>query len=114
MTIAATDTMRRLIPSVKLGYSLDQEFYVSDAVFKADMDALVNPKAAIISEPYRDSKDFTPSRISAKNFGNTSESQALSGIAIFDDSTGWKDSLSNASLRITFFTSKSLPGIGAS
>ena len=44
MTQAQTDMMRRLIADVDLGYSFDQDFYVSDAVFKADMDAIISRK----------------------------------------------------------------------
>ncbi len=44
MTDAQTEIMRRLIANVKIGYSFDQEFYVSDAVFKADMEHVISRK----------------------------------------------------------------------
>jgi Rieske 2Fe-2S family protein len=44
MTDAQTEIMRRLITNVKIGYSFDQEFYVSDAVFKADMEHVISRK----------------------------------------------------------------------
>ncbi|MFM8500084.1 MAG: aromatic ring-hydroxylating oxygenase subunit alpha [Chakrabartia sp.] len=44
MTDAQTEMMRRLIANVKIGYSFDQEFYVSDAVFKADMERVISRK----------------------------------------------------------------------
>jgi phenylpropionate dioxygenase-like ring-hydroxylating dioxygenase large terminal subunit len=44
MTDAQTEMMRRLIANVKIGYSFDQEFYVSDAVFKADMEHVISRK----------------------------------------------------------------------
>jgi phenylpropionate dioxygenase-like ring-hydroxylating dioxygenase large terminal subunit len=44
MTDAQTETMRRLIADVKIGYSFDQDFYVSDTVFKADMEHVISRK----------------------------------------------------------------------
>jgi phenylpropionate dioxygenase-like ring-hydroxylating dioxygenase large terminal subunit len=39
-----TDTMTRLAANTRVGYSFDQEFYASDAVFKADMDRVISQK----------------------------------------------------------------------
>ena len=39
-----TDMMARLAANTRVGYSFDQEFYASDAVFKADMDHVISQK----------------------------------------------------------------------
>jgi phenylpropionate dioxygenase-like ring-hydroxylating dioxygenase large terminal subunit len=36
--------MQRLAANTRVGYSFEQEFYTSDAVFKADMDAIISQK----------------------------------------------------------------------
>ena len=36
--------MQRLAANTRVGYSFDQEFYASDAVFKADMDRIISQK----------------------------------------------------------------------
>ncbi len=38
------DMMNRLAANTRVGYSFDQEFYASDAVFKADMDRVISQK----------------------------------------------------------------------
>ena len=37
-------TMQRLAANTRVGYSFEQEFYTSDAVFKADMDEVISQK----------------------------------------------------------------------
>ena len=37
-------TMQRLAADIRVGYSLEQEFYTSDAVFQADMDEVISQK----------------------------------------------------------------------
>ena len=37
-------TMQRLAANTRVGYSFEQEFYTSDAVFKADMDRVISQK----------------------------------------------------------------------
>ena len=44
MSDTPADVMRRLAANTRVGYSFDQEFYTSDAVFKADMDAVISRK----------------------------------------------------------------------
>lgn len=44
MTEKQTEYMQRLMNDVRVGYSLPQEFYTSDAVFKTDMDMLISRK----------------------------------------------------------------------
>jgi phenylpropionate dioxygenase-like ring-hydroxylating dioxygenase large terminal subunit len=44
MTYEQTDIMRRLASNTRVGYSFDQEFYTSDAVFKADMNQIISRK----------------------------------------------------------------------
>jgi Rieske 2Fe-2S family protein len=44
MSDTPAEVMRRLAANTRVGYSFDQEFYTSDAVFKADMDAVVSHK----------------------------------------------------------------------
>ena len=39
-----TDLMSRLAANTRVGYSFDQEFYTSDAVFKADFDQVISQK----------------------------------------------------------------------
>jgi phenylpropionate dioxygenase-like ring-hydroxylating dioxygenase large terminal subunit len=39
-----TELMSRLAANTRIGYSFDQEFYTSDAVFKADMDQIISRK----------------------------------------------------------------------
>ena len=40
MTDSPLHTMQRLAANTRVGYSFDQEFYTSDAVFSADMDQI--------------------------------------------------------------------------
>ena len=54
MTDTSLHTMQRLAANTRVGYSFDQEFYTSDAVFKADMDQIISQKwilAGHISRP---------------------------------------------------------------
>ncbi len=44
MSDTPAEVMRRLAANTRVGYSFDQEFYTSDAVFKADMDVVVSHK----------------------------------------------------------------------
>ena len=44
MTDSQTGMMTRLAANTRVGYSFDQEFYTSDAVFKADMDRVISQK----------------------------------------------------------------------
>ena len=44
MTDTQSQMMQRLVAQTRVGYSFDQEFYTSDAVFKADMAAIISRK----------------------------------------------------------------------
>ncbi|WP_394999588.1 aromatic ring-hydroxylating dioxygenase subunit alpha [Sphingomonas sp.] len=44
ITSASLQTMRRLAATTRAGYSFDQEYYVSDAVFQADMEQVIGQK----------------------------------------------------------------------
>ena len=44
MTETQSQMMQRLAANTRVGYSFDQEFYTSDAVFKADMDSIISRK----------------------------------------------------------------------
>lgn len=44
MNDTSTDLMRRLAANTRVGYSFEQEFYTSEAVFKADMDQIISRK----------------------------------------------------------------------
>ena len=44
MTETSHGTMQRLAAQTRMGYSFDQEFYTSDAVFKADFDQVISQK----------------------------------------------------------------------
>ncbi len=44
MTSASLVTMQRLAATTRAGYSFDQEYYVSDAVFQADMEQVIGQK----------------------------------------------------------------------
>jgi phenylpropionate dioxygenase-like ring-hydroxylating dioxygenase large terminal subunit len=44
MTQTQTEMMQRLAANTRMGYSLAQEFYTSDAVFQADMDQVISQK----------------------------------------------------------------------
>ena len=44
MTEIQHDLMHRLAANTRVGYSFEQEFYTSDAVFKADMDQIISRK----------------------------------------------------------------------
>ena len=44
MSETSDDTMQRLVADARLGYSLEQEFYTSEAVFAADMERVIGRK----------------------------------------------------------------------
>ena len=44
MSETSAQLMQRLAANTRVGYSFDQEFYTSDAVFKADMDQIISRK----------------------------------------------------------------------
>ena len=44
MSETPVETMHRLAATTCVGYSFDQEYYVSDAVFQADMEHVVGRK----------------------------------------------------------------------
>ena len=51
MTETSADLMRRLAANTRVGYSFDQEFYASDAVFQADMDRVISRSTRGMSGP---------------------------------------------------------------
>jgi len=44
MSDAPIESIKRLAANARLGYSLEQPFYISDAVFEADMDHVISQK----------------------------------------------------------------------
>ena len=47
------ETMQRLVAEARLGYSLEQDFYTSEAVFKADMERVIGRKWLVVGHVSR-------------------------------------------------------------